>query len=203
MEPRPDSGTTIVLADDKKSPGKKKHGGAMGILRVALFVWRRRGSRKRSKAALQVEVATASAEMLNKVVGSMRPLHAKGGESPPHVAATAQLPPPQPQPQPQPAETLLLPGASLSRSEQYEDVASASSASDGSTSRYSSALNLQELEKSEGGCSPGGGDAHDHDVDAGDDMIDLKAEEFIARFYEQMRIQNQNEMVRGSVHGSW
>ncbi|KAI4381232.1 hypothetical protein MLD38_007326 [Melastoma candidum] len=68
-----------------------------------------------------------------------------------------------------------------------------SSASDGSMSRYASAINLRELGESNDNDSKAGNGKDDDD---GDNMIDLKAEDFIARFYEQMRIQNHNEMVR-------
>lgn len=51
----------------------------------------------------------------------------------------------------------------------------------GDISRYTSAEDLQALER--------GGRSADEGLDGGDDGIDLKAEEFIARFYEQMRLQ--------------
>ncbi|GMQ00274.1 hypothetical protein CsSME_00047429 [Camellia sinensis var. sinensis] len=51
----------------------------------------------------------------------------------------------------------------------------------GSESRYASALNLQELDDDES-------DARIND-NGGDEMIDAKAEEFIAQFYHQIRVQ--------------
>ncbi|PKI73941.1 hypothetical protein CRG98_005666 [Punica granatum] len=230
MEPESDMRTAIVPVDDKKLPlpssvpKSKKKRGSMSFLRAALFMWRRRGSsKKKSKAALQIEAATASAGMLNKVVGSMRPLHVQGGESPPQVAATAHA---QPEPGPEPAKMILLAGASPSRSEHFEDVplgsvsmmspvaspshcssaspSHCSSVSEG-TSRYSSALNLQELDKNDDNDDSDDDDDDDRKFEAlgGDEMIDAKAEEFITQFYQQMKIQNYNEMVRRSARRSW
>lgn len=162
-------------------------------------MWHRRSLRKRSKAALQMEVATASAEVLNMVVGSMRPLHSKVGESPPRVAGAATA-----LALAEPDETLFAPNMSPVRSDdRFVDVmmrpdaspCDFSSSSGECRSRYSSALNLNEPEESEEGCDYGDKDY----ASGGDEMIDEKAEEFIARVYEQMRIQNYNETVRRSA----
>ncbi|KAK4756515.1 hypothetical protein SAY87_006642 [Trapa incisa] len=173
--------SNVVKLPIPSNNGKKKRS-AMGIFRAAMFMWRRRTSRKRSKVAatLQTESPVASGDLLNKVVGYMRPLHATGGESPLHLAADIAAVHP---PLPKAAETLMLTSASPSPSELYDDVASSS---DEGTSQYASALNLQELAMK---------------ADSGDDMIDVKAEEFIARFYQQMRIQNHQEMVHRSADG--
>lgn len=77
-----------------------------------------------------------------------------------------------------------------------------SSINAGDISRYTSAEDLPALER--------GGRSADNGLDGGDDGIDLKAEEFIARFYEQMRLQrldsingytynNNNNLVKGGA----
>jgi len=70
---------------------------------------------------------------------------------------------------------------------------SSSSCSEVSASRYASAVNLQELDRIE--------DNDDGDDEAyadcgGDEMIDSKADEFIAQFYEQIRLQRMNSVDR-------
>ncbi|XP_030532742.1 uncharacterized protein LOC115742529 [Rhodamnia argentea] len=192
--PAPVPCNAIVIRDEAKPPPvptKKKHG-AMHLLRAALFMIRR-GSGKKSKTSLQIEVGANG--MLNKVVGSMRPLHMQSHESPLHEAAAVPA-----------AAVLALP----SPGDHFVDVFPASpmsapsrpyspshSSTSGSTSRYASAVNLQELVEGES-------DDEDEDEDdggiyctnGGDDMIDAKAEEFIAQFYQQMKAQNYNEMIR-------
>lgn len=87
-------------------------------------------------------------------------------------------------------------------SEQFEDVLPPpmsphgpyspcfSSSSGDSMSRYASAQNLQELDRE-------GGGGNDDDCDyGGDEMIDAKAEVFIAQFYEQMRLQRLDSINR-------
>ncbi|KAI4341666.1 hypothetical protein MLD38_026360 [Melastoma candidum] len=191
LELTPDAQAIIPIGDDKNVPivnGAKKKRGGISLLRAAMHMLHRRPSGKKLKKPIYAEVA--SAEVLNKVVGSMRPLHAQGDESPPNSAAP-----------------VIVMSSFHSPTEQFEDVPQSpasvivppspdhsSTTSEGGTSRYASALNLQELdaagdeenENKEGG----------EDNRGGDEMIDLKADEFIARFYQQMRIQNQNERDR-------
>lgn len=181
----------VIIRDEKKLPQAmpKKKRGAMHLLRTALFIIRR-GSGKKSKPAIQIEVAASG--VLNKVVGSMRPLHMQGHQSPLREAAA-----------PAPVLTLPSPG------EHFVDVLPASpvstlarpyspshsSTSGGSTSRYASAVNLQELAEGESDDDEDD-EGSAYDANGGDDMIDAKAEEFIAQFYQQMRAQNYNEMIR-------
>lgn len=184
----------VVVRDEMKplqAPTKKKRG-AMHLLRAALFMIRR-GSGKKSKSSLQIEVAANG--VLNKVVGSMRPLHMQSHQSPLHEAAA-------------PAPVLALP----SPGEHFVDMLPVSpvstlarpyspshSSTSGSTSRYASAINLQELV--EGDSEDEEDDADDvYDVNGGDDMIDAKAEEFIAQFYQQMRAQNEKIRRHGKRH---
>lgn len=68
------------------------------------------------------------------------------------------------------------------------------SSEDGMTSRYASAVSLQELDRTEDddtnaiAACPGAA-THDQNVDA-------KAEEFIAQFYQQMRLQRLDSIDR-------
>ncbi|KAA8543047.1 hypothetical protein F0562_021458 [Nyssa sinensis] len=185
-----------IAKDDKKPPPpldgemKKKKRGPFSLLKAALFMTRHRSNGK--SKSLQVEVASKG--MLNKIVGSMRPLHLQDDDSPPPLLIANS-----PSPTVEPYEDLLSPPMS---------PASSSSSSADSMSRYASATNLQELEK--GGESryasaadlreldneEGESDDEIDDNMAGDDMINVKAEEFIAHFYRQMRIQSQESMDR-------
>uniref|UniRef100_A0A5B7B9H1 Uncharacterized protein n=1 Tax=Davidia involucrata TaxID=16924 RepID=A0A5B7B9H1_DAVIN len=207
-----DKSTTVVVAaatvptaqDDRKPPldgekkKKKKKRSPFNLLKAALFMLGRKSK--------SVHVEVASKGMLNKLVGSMRPLHLQDNQSPP---------PPPPPPPP------LIPGSPSPTIEPYEDVfpppmsphsSSASSSAD-SMSRYASATNLQELEIKAGGRyasamnlkeldkeleGESDDESDDHWIDdkAGDEMIDAKAEEFIAHFYTQMRIQHVESIHR-------
>ena len=66
----------------------------------------------------------------------------------------------------------------------YQSGASSSSSSEDGMSCYASAVNLQELNKDN--------DEDDEYEDGGDEMIDAKAEEFIAQFYQQMKLQQMD-----------
>ncbi|CAD5196224.1 uncharacterized protein LOC103971441 [Musa acuminata AAA Group] len=107
---------------------------------------------------------TGADGMLKTLVGSMRPLGLPLEYRPP----LPLLPPPPPAGHESFHDAYLLPSPSCS-------------SSDG-MSRYASAEDLQLLD-----------DADDStEADAGaPNAIDMKAEEFIARFYEQMRLQRQ------------
>ncbi|KAF3436516.1 hypothetical protein FNV43_RR23608 [Rhamnella rubrinervis] len=156
----------------------KKRRGGVRLLKVALFMIRRRSEKSKS-------VDVASRGLWKRLVGSMRPLHLQGNPaSPPPVIKN---------------EPNMTP-----RSELYEDVqlgphsprgAMSSASSEDGMSRYASAVNLQELDPTNG----------EDEID-GDDMIDAKAEEFIAQFYEQMKLQRldsvdrrYNEMIKRSI----
>lgn len=180
----------IVVREEKKPPQAqtKKKRGAMNFLRATLLLIRR-GSGKTSKPSVQIEVAATG--VLNKVVGSMRPLHMQSHQSPPHEGTAPAL-----------VHALSSPG------EHFVDVLPASpmstparpyspsrSSTSGSTSRYASAVNLQDLVQ---GNSDDDEDDEDgaYDVNGGDDKIDAKAEEFILQFYRQMRAQTYSEKTR-------
>lgn len=155
----------------------KKRRGGVRLLKVALFMIRRRSEKSKS-------VNMASRGLWKRLVGSMRPLHLQGN-TPPAIELEPNMTP---------------------RTERYEDVqfgpvsprgAASSSSSVDSMSRYASAVNLQELD-------PTNGD--EDNEENGDDMIDAKAEQFIAQFYEQIKLQRMdsadrryNEMIQRSI----
>lgn len=117
--------------------------------------------------------ADSKGENWKKLVGSMRPLHLQDNQSPPSPPA---LPPP--------VKTTSLP---VDFSDQ---LYSPSSSSVSTMSQYASANNLQELYNES--------DSEEEDPDqvfdaiGADEMIDTKAENFIAQFYEQMRRQSDS-----------
>ncbi|KAI3414385.1 uncharacterized protein J3R85_016384 [Psidium guajava] len=165
------------LTDSQAPIGKKKPGG-MNIFRAA-WLRQRRSPKKKDRGSIDSD--PSSNAVLNKVAGSMRPLHLRSHRSPQHtrVLGSSALP---------------------SSNEQHEDMLSSpmstpckktcfsspSSSSEEGMSRFASALNLVDLDCESEDSDP------DPNVEEGDETIDAKAEQFIARFYEQMRAQNYN-----------
>ncbi|KAK1317948.1 hypothetical protein QJS10_CPA05g00284 [Acorus calamus] len=138
---------------------KKRGGGAMQLVRVALFMIKGKSSFKTASAIGPPRPAGRS--LWRDLVSSMRPLH--HNHTPPPPALTA-------------------PPSSSSKAETLTPPVTPHALHD-NMSRYASAEDLRELDK--------GGD----DLDVGNNSggfpnsIDVKAEEFIASFYEQMRLQ--------------
>ncbi|EXB95705.1 hypothetical protein L484_007455 [Morus notabilis] len=203
----------IPVADKNTPPppevatAKKKRRGAMQLIKVALFMLRRRSGKANS-----VNVV-ASRGMWNRLVGSIRPLHLQNNGSPrqnsSHNPKNSIIPEVQDQRNDDVISNItsilqqpMSPAASSSYS------SSASSGHDGMSSyasvgnlqdlesRYTSAVNLRDLDSSceeeeeERECG------YRYDENGGDEMIDVKAEEFIAQFYEQMRLQRLNSIDR-------
>ncbi|KAL9430642.1 hypothetical protein AB3S75_025939 [Citrus x aurantiifolia] len=160
-------------------PKPMKKRGAMHLIRVALYMLRRK-----SKTSVHVDLAS-------KVLGSMRSLrlHSNNNDNnnnnnqqqqrPSKDIETHVAPPMIEQTTSSITEEVLTPPVSPSAPKSI-----ASSSSVDSLSQYASATNLQELDASEEE------DEDDDNDNGGDEMIDAKAEEFITQFYEQMRIQN-------------
>ncbi|KAL5862994.1 hypothetical protein ACOSQ3_000508 [Xanthoceras sorbifolium] len=162
---------------------KKKRRSPMHILRVALYMLRRKSGKSKTSAHVDV----ASKGPWKEVLGAIRPFHLQSNQSPTKVDIEAQASPPPPP-----------------MIEYYEDVFSPKDASpstpcssvDGNMSQYASALNLQDLDV----CTEeDDGDMH-YDENGGDEMIDTKAEEFINQFYEQMRLQQREYMSRQTCY---
>ncbi|CAH8250937.1 unnamed protein product [Arabidopsis lyrata] len=76
-------------------------------------------------------------------------------------------------------------------SEAMEVFTAASSSSSSGISGYGSAMSLRDLDYPYDDDIDEEEDECYSDVEGGDDMIDEKAEEFIVRFYAQMKMQNQ------------
>ncbi|KAF4381986.1 hypothetical protein CsatB_005950 [Cannabis sativa] len=173
-----------VKDSPSNSTAVKKRRGAVQLIKVALYMIRRRSGKSKST----VDVASSGGSLWNCLVGSMRPLHLQSHGTPRHHhAAThdhknnAVITSP------------MSPGASSSYSTDDDTSRYASAANLqalDTESRYASAENLRALDDSE--CE----DDHGHDENGGDEMIDAKAEEFIAQFYQQIRLQRLNSMDR-------
>ncbi|KAJ8620461.1 hypothetical protein MRB53_028990 [Persea americana] len=157
----------VKVAKDKANASKK--GGPLRLMRAALFLIK---GRSPSKSASTVVVKSADKDGLwRNLVGAVRPLHEL-----PHCT----LSPPSPSPPAfsvEPIDSRMdffheVPQPPPSLPFGWDEV-------DG-MSRYASAEDLTELDKQEVCC--------DGNVDGGDDAIDVKADEFIAKFYKQMRL---------------
>ena len=165
-----DQTAMVVAPPPSRTP--KKRGGSMSFLRAAMFIVRRSPNKKKTPAAVEV------AANAMKLVGSMRPLHLQENDSPP--------PPP----------TLRVSLSVDNFLDVYPPPMSPSAAStsgsstDGMNSRFASAQNLQDLDR------PDNGDVWGDD--GGDEMIDIKAKEFIAQFYEQIRLERLDSVKRDS-----
>lgn len=163
--------TAVAAVDPPADRRRKKKSGAFGIFKAALYMMRKRRGDKKSSAKINlVEPDAVIAADIDqnpnwtKLVGSVRPFHLQEiTESPPSSPEAKEMVPP------------ASPAASSSR---------------GTMSQYSSAASLLDLDNSS--------DEEEEDPDevfdalTGDEMIDAKAEEFIAQFYKQMQLQTTN-----------
>ncbi|KAF5726355.1 hypothetical protein HS088_TW22G00032 [Tripterygium wilfordii] len=115
-----------------------------------------------------------------------RPLHLQSNDQspPPPLPSTAPAIMPPPDVMVENIEDAFTPPLSPA-------LPSSNSSVDGGMSQYASAVNLQELDRCD--------EDEEEEVYAdglGDVMIDAKAEEFIAHFYEAMRLQNMERINR-------
>lgn len=158
---------------------KKKKAGPFSFFRVALVALRSDNKKKPSlrKATSVVDMNDAN---WKKIVGSMRPLHLQDDKSP------------APSPGRGTWDDLVY--------NHSHPPSSPSSSSVSTLSQYASASNLQALDDV-------GDEDEDPDVvfDAirGDEMIDYKAEEFIAQFYQQMQMDKYPHHHRGKSQPFW
>lgn len=162
-----ESEDSVAVADlppmNAEKRNKKKKSGAFGIFRAALHILRKKPDEK-EEARKKMKTAESDGNW-KKIVGSMRPLH---------VQDTPQSPMCQMSPM----------------SDYFPSPASpAASSSCGTMSQYASALNLRDLDNCDDENEEGDPDEV-FDAITGDEMIDAKAEEFIAQFYKQIQIQN-------------
>lgn len=155
--------------EEIKNKMKKKRSRGMHVISVVLYMLRRRRRRKPSNNGFWrrfVEsVRLLKDENITTLPSSnimiMPPLSSATEEAP--VSSDDQL------------------------SEMVEVFTATSSSSSSGISGYGSAKSLRDMDCLDEGDDDDGYD----DDDGGDEMIDVKAEEFIVRFYEQMRMQNQ------------
>ncbi|XP_057800117.1 uncharacterized protein LOC131015711 [Salvia miltiorrhiza] len=151
------------LSVEKRQQRKKNKSGAFGIFRAALYMLRKRTDEKEAAAATKKEKSGGGD--WKKIVESMRPLHVQEIPASPTHAAW-------------PAGDMF--GAA--------SPAPSCSSSSGTMSQYASATNLRDL------CNDDEEEERNPDevFDAieGDEMIDAKAEEFIAQFYRSIDHQN-------------
>lgn len=189
----------LLPVADKNAATKKKRRGAMHMIKVALFMLRRRSGKSKS-----AEAVASNGGVLNRLVGSMRPLHLQSNGSPRHITNNSNSIDDHPKQQNSDVVNITStqqmhptsPAGSSSSSP------SSSSGEDGMSryasvgnlteleSRYASAVNLRELDEDDEESE------HEYDENGGDEMIDVKAEEFIAQFYAQMRLQRLNSVDR-------
>ncbi|KAJ4955433.1 hypothetical protein NE237_012216 [Protea cynaroides] len=180
-----ETGQAISKSTRKKSAPESsitKKRSIVQLFRAALFMILR-GSNKKSKS---VHVEVASKGLWRRIVGSMRPLHLHDhklqAEPTPPLSITIDIL--HEPPSPMSPQTISSPSSSQ-----------ASNSTD-STRLYASAPNLQELGRTAGCNCHDDIDEIEEFSDCGDEMIDVKAEEFIARFYEQMRLQRLDSIKR-------
>ncbi|KAI4301471.1 hypothetical protein L6164_034749 [Bauhinia variegata] len=174
----------------------------MHFLKVAFFLMRRRSVKQK---ALAVE-KDGSKSIWRKLVGSMRPLHLQSNQSPPPTLES-RLPAVAEAEAPPTSENKINDFHSDKASpsvfgspvdgEEYESQDSPS-VHDETESRYASALALNELvDQSEENEQE---ECEGYVDEDGDVMIDAKAEQFIAQFYEQMRLQSFNSFEVNHSH---
>jgi hypothetical protein len=160
-----DNNTNVNKEEATKHAIEKKKRGPTHLLKVASFALRRS---KKSKP-IHVE-AVESKGMWRRLVGLRLPLRGN-----------------------QPSLQIGEHSDDTTQSTVSQSGASSSSCSEASVSRYASAANLEELDRSED-------EDDDHeayrDCNGGDEMIDVKADVFIARFYEQMKLQRMSSVDR-------
>lgn len=174
---------------DKKKTFK---GGPMNIIKVALYMLRKKGDKSSKKLSPSFPTSATNVTLTN-LVGAFRPFHLQrdvGDMSPP-------APPPHNFLESHVAEVVVVPPEETSPAYNPKYAASTcSSSSGGGMSRYDSAQSLYDLDDhdddddhEEGMMDDG--DAY-YDGLEGDEMIDAKADMFIAKFYQQMRLQHLN-----------
>ncbi|XP_020101240.1 uncharacterized protein LOC109719117 [Ananas comosus] len=161
--------------------GKKR--GTLSLIRAALFMVRGCSSGKKKFMNAEAPGSPSAAEAGWKtLVSGMRPLHV-------------------PQLEYYPSNPLLLPPPPPVGHESYHDVSlppasPAHSTSSGEMSRYASAEDLQALDKNDDDLNS---DEATDDGSGGPNAIDVQAEDFIAKFYEQMRLQRMESFNHNTM----
>ncbi|KAF7152230.1 hypothetical protein RHSIM_Rhsim01G0289100 [Rhododendron simsii] len=192
--------TTPTAAKNGKTPPldgekNKKKRGAFTLFKAATLLIRRRPEGK-PKPEVPSKVTW------KKFVGSIRPFHLQDNQSPRPSAHSITASPTVEQrsddvstPLPPSPQAIIKPSSANSDDgmSQYGSTTNLQELDKGSQSRYASAVNLQAVAKQ--GETDGGDDGISNN-NVGDEMIDSKAEEFIAKFYQQMRVQHLEKVER-------
>ncbi|KAI8574809.1 hypothetical protein RHMOL_Rhmol01G0382400 [Rhododendron molle] len=183
--------TTPTAAKNGKTPpldGKKnkKKRGAFTLFKAATLLIRRRPEGK-PKPEVPPKVTW------KKIVGSIRPFHLQDNQCPrPSAHSIAASPTPSPH--------AIINRSSANSDDgmsQYGLTTNLQELDKGSEGRYASAVNLPAVAKQgETDDKNDGGDDGISNNNVGDEMIDSKAEEFIAKFYQQMRVQHLEKVER-------
>ncbi|CAJ2631950.1 unnamed protein product [Trifolium pratense] len=199
-----------VNVESKPKPilTRKRKSGPMNVLRVAILMMR--GSPKKSNVTPKKSNVTPkddeSKNVWSKLVGSIRPLHLQSNQSPRSFSGQKfnQLIPLAPDsPSSECGASMFTaeeePYSPLQKSPSISRYASAVGLNElvksEATSRYASAVGLNELVPSDEENEKE--EAIEDEVDGnGDEKIDAKADEFIAQFYQQMRLQRLNNVNR-------
>lgn len=153
-----------------RHPPRPKKRGAFNIVRAALFMARK------NKPSSDI-INSNGKGLWSYFVKSMRPLYQPNLDG--HLKLPLSL-------RHSPMNNVGIPPPPLP--ENYHDVLlppPSPASSTGGMSRYASAEDLKEFEES---------DEVEDGVDEEVNQIDLKAEEFIASFYKQMRVEKMEEM---------
>ncbi|XP_004495922.1 uncharacterized protein [Cicer arietinum] len=179
---------TILDPNPQPKSILKKGKGSKNIFKVALFMMR--GRSRKSKPILPVDDESKS--IWRKLVGSMRPMHLQSSDSasPPQILNDHKL------------KNVVTENANnISVDQYYEDGFDSASEfpnSPGSSrfasaagSRYASAVGLNEMVEEDEEIKEEEINVNEDHGD-GDHMIDAKAEEFIAQFYQEMRLQRMD-----------
>jgi hypothetical protein len=198
--------------DDESKPKqiltRKKKSGPINVVRVALLMMRGSSPKKSSVTPKKSNVTdNESKNVWSKFVGSIRPLHLQGSRSPQSFSGRKF------------DQLITLPSPSSSESTGSASVFTAEEEpfsplqKSPSNSRYASAVGLNELVQSDAN-SPyasaiGLNELASSDEESeiqeeieeeirenGDETIDAKADEFIAQFYQQMKLQRLNNVDR-------
>ncbi|XP_017977293.1 PREDICTED: uncharacterized protein LOC18613659 [Theobroma cacao] len=202
MEEISKTSITTISRDKNKAPDqnglpltkKRKRASAIRLLKVTLYALGLRSSKSKSKS---IQVNLLSKFSWKGLVGSMRPMHLQSNQSPPPAieAEPAMMPEAESIPLGKYVGEEISSPLSPMRDSSPSPVFSMSSyGSVSDMSQYESPLNLSDLQHVIKSCEEITQEPEFwYGDDDGDEMIDAKAEEFIAQFYEQMRRQNLNE----------
>nr|KYP74220.1 hypothetical protein KK1_006890 [Cajanus cajan] len=167
--------------NNKTTPSLKKGKRSKNIFKVALFMMR-----GRSRKAKALAVDDESKSMWRKIVGSMRPLHLQSMHSPTRDNNNNNN-----NIIPQPNKKMITLPLSENGDEGFDSASEFVNSPSPSSSRYASAVGLNEMVQEEEEKVEEVGVEKENDDD-----IDAKAEEFIAQFYHEMRLQRLDVMDR-------